>query len=106
MPVGRGENHGLQLVMLVRHFQQQIVFVAEDFLNNGFEGAIVPHHLNLNGNAGLNIKPGLFFDPGATLADNALAHCRPLIGRQQGCHLIGKIVDRQKGFDASTNPLV
>ncbi len=71
MPVGRGENHGLQLVMLVRHFQQQIVFVAEDFLNNGFEGAIVPHHLNLNGNAGLNIKPGLFFDPGATLADNA-----------------------------------
>lgn len=82
------------------------MLVANDFLDNGFEGTIVPHHFDINGHAGFNIKFCLLADPGGTLADDALAHGRAFVRRQQGGHFIRKIIDRQKGFDASTNPLV
>ena len=34
--------------MLVRHFQQQVMPTGHHFLNNGFEGAVVPDYFNIN----------------------------------------------------------
>ena len=106
MPVRRGKDHRLQFVVLVGHLQQQIVFLTDHLLNNRFEGAVVPHHFHVNRHARFQVEFRLLADPGRSLGNDALAHCRPLVRRQQGGHFIGKIIDRQKGFDASTNPLV
>ena len=106
VPVGGGEDHCLQFVVLVGHLQQQVVFLANNFLNNGFEGAVVPHHFYVDRHTRFNIEFRLLAYPGCTLGNNALAHRRAFVRRQQGGHFIRKIIDRQKGFDASTNPLV
>ncbi len=88
MPVGWGENHGLQAVMLMRHFQHQIMLMSEHFLNDGLKGAVMPDHFDINVDTGIKISAGLLADPFGTLADDTLAHRRALIRRKQGGHFI------------------
>ena len=106
MPVGWCEDHGFQLVMLMRHLQQQVVSTGNDFLDDGFERPVMPHHFNINGHTRFQVIFSLFADPRGTLADHALTHRGALVRRQKGGHLIREVIDRQKRFDFATNPLM
>ena len=106
VPVGRGEDHGFQLVVLVRHLQQQVVPTGDNLLDDGFERSVMPDHFNINGYTRFQVILRLFTDPRGTLADDALTHSGALVRRQKGGHLIREVIDRQKRFDFATNPLM
>ncbi|CZZ53306.1 Uncharacterised protein [Enterobacter hormaechei] len=88
VPVCWSENHGFQFVMLVRHFQQQVMPTGHHFLNNGFEGAVVPDYFNINRYARFQVILRLLADPRGTLADHSLTHSGALVRRQKGGHLV------------------
>ncbi len=79
---------------------------TNDFLDDGFKGTVVPYHFNFKRDPCFDVVFCLFTDPGCSLADDPLTHCRTLIGRQQGSHFVGKVIDWQKGFNFATNPLM
>ncbi|CZU59903.1 Uncharacterised protein [Enterobacter hormaechei] len=88
VPVGWSENHGFQFVMLVRHFQQQVMPTGHHFLNNGFERSVVPDHFDINRYARFQVIFRLLADPRGTLADHSLTHSGALVRRQKGGHLV------------------
>ncbi|CNI26216.1 Uncharacterised protein [Yersinia massiliensis] len=61
------------------HFEQQIMFGFQDFLNNGFIGTVMPNHFDFDRNTGIKIKTALFVDPSGSLADNPFTHCGAFI---------------------------
>jgi len=106
VPVGRGEDHRFQLVVLVGHLQQQVVLATHHFLDDGFERTVMPHHFDLNGDTGFKIEFCLFADPGGTLADHSLTHSGAFVRRQKGGHFVREVIYRQKRFNSATNPLM
>ncbi len=106
MPVGRGKNDRFQSIVLMRHFQHQIVTAGDNLLDDGLKGTIVPDHFNFNGDTGFKIIFRLLTYPGCALAYYALTHCGAFVRRKQGGHLIREIVNRQESFNFAANPLM
>ena len=99
-----GEDHRLQAVVLVRHFQQKIMLAGKHFLNDGFEGAVMPDHFDFDRHAVVEIETALLVDPGGALADHTLPHRRSFVRREQGRHFVREVINGQEGFDAPAVP--
>lgn len=90
--------------MLVRHFQQKIMLAGKHFLNDGFEGAVMPDHFDFDRHAVVEIETALLVDPGGALADHTLPHRRSFVRREQGRHFVREVINGQEGFDAPAVP--
>ncbi len=106
MPVGWSKDYRLQPIVLVGHFQHQIVLMAEHFLNNRLERTIVPDHFDFNIDTGFNVGRCLLANPLGALTDHPFAHVGALIWRQQGGHFIREVIDGQEGLYFATNALI
>ncbi|MNH36211.1 hypothetical protein D3C79_969810 [compost metagenome] len=73
---------------MVGRLDHQIVALCQHRLDHAFEGAVVPHHLDLAldplGTVGLQYV----IEPFPALRDDPMAHLFPLIHRQHGRHLV------------------
>ena len=70
MPVGWRKYYGFEAVVLVRHLEDQVMPGADDFLDDGFKGSVMPDHFNLQRDPCFDVVFRLFTYPCSSLADD------------------------------------